>query len=97
VCASIFWASGSVYSKHAKQAPDVLLAVAMQMLTGFVWVSLASVLAGEWHRFEPAAITSHTIGAWLYLTLAGSLAAFSAYIYILKVSTPARVGTYAYV
>jgi drug/metabolite transporter (DMT)-like permease len=69
----------------------------MQMLTGFVWVALASAALGEFHRFTPAAITPHAVVAWIYLTFAGSLAAFSAYIYMLKVSTPARVSTYAYV
>ena len=37
------------------------------------------------------------LAAWLYLTFAGSLAAFSAYLYMLKMSTPARASTYAYV
>ena len=35
--------------------------------------------------------------AWIYLTLFGSLIAFTAYVWILQVSTPARVSTYAYV
>ena len=34
---------------------------------------------------------------WLYLTIAGSLIAYTAYVWLLHVSTPARVATYAYV
>ena len=33
----------------------------------------------------------------LYLSIFGSVIAYSAYIYMLKESTPARVATYAYV
>jgi drug/metabolite transporter (DMT)-like permease len=33
----------------------------------------------------------------LYLIVFGSIVAFSAYIWLLRVSTPARVSTYAYV
>jgi len=32
-----------------------------------------------------------------YLIVFGSIIAFAAYVYLLKVSTPARVGSYAYV
>lgn len=95
--ASLLWAGGSIYSRHAKQNPDVFLAVAMQMATGAGWLALAAVLTGEPHRVSAAMLTPHAFGGWLYLTLAGSLAAYTAYIYLLEVSTPARVSTYAYV
>jgi drug/metabolite transporter (DMT)-like permease len=35
--------------------------------------------------------------AFVYLTLVGSLVGFTAYVWLLQVSTPARVSTYAYV
>ncbi len=35
--------------------------------------------------------------AFVYLTLLGSLVGFTCYVWLLRVSTPARVSTYAYV
>jgi drug/metabolite transporter (DMT)-like permease len=97
LAASGFWATGSVLSRQAKQAPDVFLAASMQMLCGAAWLLPASALTGEFARLDVAAFSWALIGGWGYLTFAGSLAAFSAYVYLLKVSTPARVSTYAYV
>lgn len=43
------------------------------------------------------AITGPALAAWSYLMVAGSLVGYSAYVWLLRVSTPARVATYAYV
>ena len=47
-------------------------------------------------------VASQTVGApvltaLLYLLIFGSLVGFTAYVWLLRVSTPARVSTYAYV
>jgi len=97
VLASFCWSSGSVFGRFAKQAPDVFLAAAMQMLAGAVLLLAASAATGEFERLSAGKLTPTLLGGWLYLTIAGSLVAFTAYIYLLKVSTPARVSTYAYV
>lgn len=95
--ASLCWSTGSVFGRLAKQATDVFLAAAMQMLVGAVLLLAASAATGELPRLHLELLTPGILGGWLYLTVAGSLIAFSAYIYLLKVSTPARVSTYAYV
>lgn len=97
VAASLCWSCGSVLGRLARQAPDVFLAAAMQMLIGSVLLLGASAATGEFSRLDVSLLTTQAIGGWIYLTVAGSLVAFSAYIYLLKVSTPARVSTYAYV
>ena len=43
------------------------------------------------------AITRASAVAFIYLTFIGSLVGFTAYVWLLQVSTPARVSTYAYV
>jgi len=58
---------------------------------------LASLLLSEWKGFDFQAVST---GAWLsvlYLIFFGSLAAFSCYIWLLKVRSAAMVSTYAYV
>lgn len=95
--ASLCWSTGSVLGRQARQSSDVFLAAAMQMLVGAVLLLAASAATGEFARIDARVLAPATLGGWLYLTIAGSLVAFSAYIYLLKVSTPARVSTYAYV
>jgi drug/metabolite transporter (DMT)-like permease len=97
VAANITWALGSIYSKYARQPASALLAVAMQMICGGVLLVLSGTAMGEMREFHPGAITASSLAAFVYLTLVGSLIAFTAYVWLLQVSTPARVATYAYV
>ena len=62
-----------------------------------VLLLVLAMLHGEYRTFSFSRITSASIVAWLYLTCAGSLIGFTAYVWLLHVSTPARVSTYAYV
>lgn len=94
---SAAWAAGSIYSRGADLPKSALLATGMEMLWGGVWLTLAGTLAGEWGRFDPSAVSTQSLLALLYLVVAGSLVGFTAYIWLLGVSTPARVSTYAYV
>jgi len=58
---------------------------------------LVAALRNEYATFTWAALSAKSVGAWIYLTTAGSLIGFPAYIWLLQVTTPARVATYAYV
>jgi drug/metabolite transporter (DMT)-like permease len=95
--ASLCWATGSVLGRQARQSRDALLSASMQMLLGCVWLGVAGLLTGELEAARTAPLSLELFGGWLYLTIAGSLGAYTAYIYLLEVSTPARVSTYAYV
>jgi drug/metabolite transporter (DMT)-like permease len=91
------WSSGSIYSRHAPHPSSALMMTAIQMLVGGVFVGLIGAVRGELATFHLAAVSLRSILAWAYLLIFGSLIAFTAYVYILRVSTPARVATYAYV
>ena len=69
----------------------------MQMLAGGVLLLIAALAAGEPARLDVAAISSRSVLATLYLIVFGSFVGYSAYVWLLRVSTPARVSTYAYV
>jgi drug/metabolite transporter (DMT)-like permease len=69
----------------------------MQMLVGGVALSVLGLGLGEPWRVDPSAFSARSILALLYLVVFGSIVAFSAYVWLLRVSTPARVSTYAYV
>jgi len=97
VLGSFLWALGSVYSRHAATPPSPFLSTAMQMLGGGVALLLVSVLLGEPWAFEASTVSLRSVLGLLYLTVFGSIIAFSAYIWLLQHSTPTRVSTYAYV
>lgn len=97
VFGSLAWAGGSIYARHAAVPARPRLWVGMQMLVGGVLLVPVAAAAGELGRFDPGGVSMGSVLALAYLVVFGSLVAFSAYIWLLGVSTPARVSTYAYV
>jgi drug/metabolite transporter (DMT)-like permease len=97
VVACFAWACGSIYAKHSSMPSSALLGVAMQSLAGGVVLLLAGLVSGEFQRFHFAAIAWRSWVALAYLVVFGSGIGFTAYLYILKKSTAARVATYALV
>jgi drug/metabolite transporter (DMT)-like permease len=67
------------------------------MITGGLALILAGALRGELGSLEVNAFSTKSMLAWAYLVVAGALIGFTAYIWLLQVSTPAKVSTYAYV
>lgn len=91
--AAASWAFGSMWSRHLS-LPGGAMASAAQMLVGGVVLLFGSVLSGERMLQAP------DFAGWLalaYLTLFGSIVAFSAYLYLLKHVRPAAATSYAYV
>ncbi len=93
---TISWAGGSLYSKyHASESST--LSSAWQMMAAGAAFFLGSLFLNEWRGFEWHAVTT---GAWLsvlYLVVFGSLVAYSAFVWLLKVRSAIQVSTYAYV
>jgi len=97
VLACFSWSAGSLYTRYARTPAEPFTASAMQMLTGSIWLFLASLLLGEPMHFHLADVSARSLGAWCYLVVAGSLVGFTTFVWLMKHSTPARVSTYAYV
>jgi drug/metabolite transporter (DMT)-like permease len=95
--ASLSWGAGSIYSRHAAMPASPFLATAMEMLAGGAVLLALGVALGEWRHIDPAQFSTRSIAAFVYLIVLGSIVALSAYVWLLRVSTPARVSTYAYV
>jgi drug/metabolite transporter (DMT)-like permease len=91
------WAAGSLYSRYGAMHPHPLMAAAQQMLAGGVAQLLLSLASGEPGRLSLASLSTQSLLAFAYLTLAGSLVAFTAFGWLVKASTPARLSTNAYV
>jgi drug/metabolite transporter (DMT)-like permease len=97
VAASISWAAGSFYSKRTPLPEDALVSTAWQMLLGGAGMVLVGLVAGEAGGLDPAAFSAESIAAFSYLIVAGSLLAFTAYVWLLKNAPISTVATYAYV
>jgi len=97
VIGSFAWAWGSIYSKHHDLPSSPLLGVAMQSLAGGTALWVVGLLAGQGRQLHFAAISARSWVALSYLIVFGSGIGFTAYVYILKKSSAARVGTYAFV
>jgi drug/metabolite transporter (DMT)-like permease len=96
VVGGLSWAIGSLYSRGRK-FPAPRMSTAAQMLGGGAGLLVLGSLTGEWMRLDVAAISTRSLLALLYLVVFGSLIAYSAYVWLLRVTSPAKVSTYAYV
>ncbi len=97
VVASLSWSIGSLYSRRAAMPANPLMSTAMEMLAGGVLMMLAGVVTGQTGQMRFEDLSALSLAALAYLVIFGSLVGFTAYVWLLKVSTPARVSTYAFV
>jgi drug/metabolite transporter (DMT)-like permease len=91
------WAAGSLYLRYAPPPPRPLLWVSMQMLSGVALLGVLALVTGEWQGFRVAEVSTRSMLSLAYLVVFGAIVAYTAYVWLLRVTTPARVGTYAYV
>ena len=91
------WAAGSLYSRRAILPASHSMATGMEMVAGGILLYVLSVVTGEPWRLDPATVTLKSMLAVGYLSVFGSLVAFSAYVWLLRVVPASRVSTYAFV
>ena len=97
LAAAFSWAAGSIYGLRSPVPKSAVLASGMQMLAGGALLVLLGSLAGEWRSLHLGQVTTASWLGFGYLVVFGSLVAFTAYSWLLKHASPARVATYAYV
>ncbi|HYR45791.1 MAG TPA: EamA family transporter [Thermoanaerobaculia bacterium] len=95
--AALCWSFGSLTSRRVALPSSTLSATAMQMIAGGTLLWAVGLLLGEGSRLRLAAVSARSAISLGYLVIFGSLIGFSAYVWLLKATTPARVSTYAYV
>ena len=94
VIAPIFWSIGSVWSARADLPEGSAMATAFQLLSAGVALMVIGPLRGE------RIVEMPDVSSWLalaYLTIFGSIIAYTSYVYLLKTVRPALATRYAYV
>jgi drug/metabolite transporter (DMT)-like permease len=90
---TITWNLGTLRAKYQPSGVPSSIAPALQMLLGGLVTLIAAAIVGPWHW---SYITMRVGAALAYLTLFGSVIAFSAYHYALRVIPPGKLTLFAY-
>ncbi len=88
------WQLGSAHGKYNLRHVPLMASSALQMLFGGVIVTVVGLAIGEAPRF---ALTPRTFAALAYLTVFGSIIAYSAYVFALAHMRTTHSSLYAYV
>ncbi len=92
------WAAGATFSANRARLPsDPFLATGLEMLSGSVVLAIAAIGSGELASFHPASVSMDGILATAYLTVVGSLVAFTAFVWVIRQAPLPLVTTYAFV
>lgn len=94
---SIAWSFGTLLTRWKKTSGSPLMLAAVQMAGAAAAFSVVSLGTGELLRTTWSAVT---LRSWIsvgYLVIAGSVIAYTAYVYLLGVVSAAKAATYAYV
>lgn len=97
VVACLCWTIGSVYNRLLPTAAEPFAGSAAQMLCGAGWLLGISLIVGETKDFSIANVSAESFYAWLYLVIAGSLIAYTTFVWLMNHASPSVISTYAYV
>tara|TARA_A100000171_G_C2126467_1_gene143843 strand:+ start:826 stop:1764 length:939 start_codon:yes stop_codon:yes gene_type:complete len=92
----VSWAYGSLFVAKADLPKNYFVNTGFQMFTAGIILMVGSLLIGETWTF-PTTWSSPVQYAMLFLIVLGSIVAFTAFNYLLKVVSPEKVATSTYV
>jgi drug/metabolite transporter (DMT)-like permease len=95
--AACSWAAGGIYSRYVHAQGSPLLPMARQMIVGGTLLLAFSLLHGDWTHFSIRRVSAESWLGFGYLVIFGSLTGFTIYVWLMRVSTPARVATISYI
>jgi len=95
--AALSWSVAAALSRKLPLPASKPVSSGAQMLCGGVLLTLTAGALGEFRGFHPQAVSRGAWAALAYLVVAGSIVAFTAYVWLIHHESPTRVGTYAYV
>lgn len=90
------WSGGSIYSKKHSSGSTTVNSAWQMLIAGLVFIP-ATFINHEWAAFDWQAVPAESWFATAYLIVFGSLAAYSAYVWLLSVRPVTQVSTHVYV
>jgi drug/metabolite transporter (DMT)-like permease len=97
IIAAMAWSIGAALNRKLPLPSSKVMSSGAQMLAGGVLLAITAAALGEFGSFHPAQVSDKAWLALLYLIVAGSIVAFTAYVWLIHHESPTKVGTYAYV
>ena len=97
VAACFFWAAGSLMTRYAREPLEPFTGAGLQMFWGGIWLVATGWMIGEGVGLDIQKFTTNSMLAWGYLVVAGSLIAFTTYVWLMKHYSPAVISTYSYI
>jgi drug/metabolite transporter (DMT)-like permease len=97
IVAAMSWSVASALARKLPLPPSKVMSSGAQMLAGGLFLALTAAALGEFPDFHPGTISREAWLSLLYLIVAGSIIAFTAYVWLIHHESPTKVGTYAYV
>lgn len=94
---SLLWTIGTAYTRRVSLPSSKVLSAAMQMISGGTLLLIVGAMTGELNHFATANLTAKSVLALVYLIVFGSIVAFTVYTWLVSVSSPSMLSTYAYV
>jgi drug/metabolite transporter (DMT)-like permease len=95
--AAASWAVGTVLSKPDSGTVSPIAFSGLELMGGGLVLLMISVALGEPRSLAVAKISASSVMAWAYLTFAGTVVAFAAYVWLLKQVSATIVATYTFV
>ncbi len=97
IFAAITWSGGSLYSKYKSTEDPIIVTSTWQMMAAGIAFIPGIIIRDEFNGFQWKDVSGDAWMAVLYLVVLGSIAGFSAYVWLLKERPAMQVSTYAYV
>lgn len=91
------WAWGSTYGRDRPRSADLIVASGAQMLAGGLLAVLIGLALGEARHFDAHAVAARSVVAWAYLTVFGSMIAFTVFQWLMAHVDATAVASYTYV
>lgn len=91
------WAGGAIYTRVAKLPRSPFISGGLQLIFGGMLLIPVSFMLGEWTSFDFSQVTMQS---WLglgYLIVFGSIITFSAYTWLLSITSATRISTHTFI
>ncbi len=95
--AALSWSVAAPLTRKLPLPESKVMSSGAQMFAGGILLLLISGLLGEFRGFHLQTVSREAWLALAYLIVAGSIVAFTAYVWLLHHESPTKIGTYAYV